>query len=222
MLNPVKNIKVYEAIIEQIKDSVKNGELKSGDKLPSERELAEKLQVSRTSVREALKALSMLGLIDSKHGDGNFIKSNVEDCLLEPLSVVFLLIGNRNEEIFQLRRIIEPEAAAIAANNITEYELNELRLINEKIKESSDTESGAELDRKFHYKIVKSSGNNILSTIMFSVSVLVEKYIDNSHIHNSNKDIVYSQHEDIYIALKEHNAEKAFNLVKKHLELGNI
>ena len=129
MLNPVKNIKVYEAIIEQIKDSVKNGELKSGDKLPSERELAEKLQVSRTSVREALKALSMLGLIDSKHGDGNFIKSNVEDCLLEPLSVVFLLIGNRNEEIFQLRRIIEPEAAAIAANNITEYELNELRLI---------------------------------------------------------------------------------------------
>ncbi|KJZ88583.1 transcriptional regulator, putative pyruvate dehydrogenase complex repressor [Clostridium sp. IBUN22A] len=105
MLNPVKNIKVYEAIIEQIKDSVKNGELKSGDKLPSERELAEKLQVSRTSVREALKALSMLGLIDSKHGDGNFIKSNVEDCLLEPLSVVFLLIGNRNEEIFQLRRI---------------------------------------------------------------------------------------------------------------------
>ncbi|WP_455796547.1 FadR/GntR family transcriptional regulator [Clostridium butyricum] len=65
MLNPVKNIKVYEAIIEQIKDSVKNGELKSGDKLPSERELAEKLQVSRTSVREALKALSMLGLIDS-------------------------------------------------------------------------------------------------------------------------------------------------------------
>ena len=72
MLNPVKSTKVYEAIMEQIKESVKSGELKRGDKLLSERELAEKLEVSRTSVREAIKALNMLGLIESRHGDGNF------------------------------------------------------------------------------------------------------------------------------------------------------
>ena len=90
MLNPVKNIKVYEVIMEEIKDIVKKGELKSGEKLPSERELADKLEVSRTSVREALKALTMLGLIESKHGEGNFIKSNFENSLLEPLSIVFL------------------------------------------------------------------------------------------------------------------------------------
>ena len=115
MLSPVKNLKIYELVMEQIKDLVKKGQLMSGDKLPSERELCEKLEVSRSSVREALKALQMLGLIESKHGEGNFIKENFEDSLLEPLSIVFLLLGSKNEEVLELRRVIEPEIAALAA-----------------------------------------------------------------------------------------------------------
>ena len=72
MLTPIKNVKVYEIIMKQIKDIVKSGELKRGDKLPSERDLALKLNVSRTSVREAIKALETLGLVQSKHGEGNY------------------------------------------------------------------------------------------------------------------------------------------------------
>lgn len=78
MLSPVKSTKIYEIVIEQIKEIVKRGELKSGDKLPSERDLCEKLEVSRASVREALKSLQMLGLIESKHGEGNFINEKFE------------------------------------------------------------------------------------------------------------------------------------------------
>lgn len=222
MLNPIKNVKVYEVIMEQIKDIVKRGELKNGDKLPSERELAEKLEVSRTSVREALKSLTMLGLIESKHGEGNFIKSNFEDSLLEPLSIVFLLLGNKNEEILQLRKIIEPEVASIAAKNITEHELNELNVIMEEMNNSCDNEICATLDRKFHYKIAQASGNNLISTIMFSISSLIEKYIDSSHIHNFNKEIVELQHKAIYEAIKEHNSKKSFDLVKEHLESGIV
>ena len=222
MLNPIKNVKVYEVIMEQIKDIVKRGELKNGDKLPSERELAEKLEVSRTSVREALKSLTMLGLIESKHGEGNFIKSNFEDSLLEPLAIVFLLLGNKNEEILQLRKIIEPEVASIAAKNITENELNELKIIMEEMKYCFDNEICATLDRKFHYKIAQASGNNLISTIMFSISSLIEKYIDSSHIHNFNKEIVELQHKAIYEAIKEHNSKKSFDLVKEHLESGIV
>ena len=126
MLNPVKSTKIYEAVMEQIKVNVKTGELKKGDKLPSERELSEKLQVSRTSVREALKSLSILGLIESKHGEGNFIKKDFEDSLLEPLSIIFLLLGNGNEEILEFRKIVEPECAAIAAQKISKEELDEI------------------------------------------------------------------------------------------------
>ena len=78
MLSPIKNTKIYEKVIEQIKDMVKKGEIKSGDKLPPERDLAEQLQVSRTSVREALRSMEMLGLVESRQGGGNFIKNNLE------------------------------------------------------------------------------------------------------------------------------------------------
>lgn len=222
MLNPVKNTKVYEVIMEQIKDIVKKGELKSGDKLPSERELADKLEVSRTSVREALKALTMLGLIESKHGEGNFIKSNFEDSLLEPLSIVFLLIENKNEDIIELRRIIEPEAAALAAKNIKGPELGELKKIMNDLNDSLDVEASAELDKKFHYKIAQASGNHLISTIMFSISSLIEKYIDSSHIHGMNKQVVKLQHEEIYMALESQDPKRASECVKKHLELGII
>ena len=222
MLNPVKNIKVYGVIMEEIKDIVKKGELKSGEKLPSERELADKLEVSRTSVREALKALTMLGLIESKHGEGNFIKSNFENSLLEPLSIVFLLIGSKNEDIIELRRIIEPEAAGLAAKNITESELRDLKEIMKELNNSLDAEICAQLDKKFHYKIAQASGNHLISTIMFSISSLIEKYIDSSRIHNINKKVVKLQHEEIYKALESRDSKKASEYVKKHLELGII
>ena len=115
MLSPVKNTKIYEIVMEQIKDIVKKGEVKSGEKLPSERELGEKLEVSRASIREALKSLQILGLIESKHGEGNFINKNFENSLLEPLSIVFLLLGSKSEDVLELRKIIEPQIAALAA-----------------------------------------------------------------------------------------------------------
>lgn len=217
MLTPIKNIKIYEAIMNQIKEAVKNGELKRGDKLLSERELSEKLQVSRASVREALKALEMLGLIESRHGEGNFIKTNFEDSLLEPLSIIFLLMGSKNEEIIQLRKIIEPEAAAMAAKNITEDELTELYELMDEMENTADRKSCVDLDKKFHYKIVKASRNNLISSIMFSVSSLIEKYIDSSYINDDNKAIIELQHKAIYEAIREKDAEKAFNLLKDHL-----
>lgn len=219
MLSPVKNTKIYEIVMEQIKDIVKKGELKSGDKLPSERDLCEELQVSRTSVREALKALEMLGLVESRHGEGNFIKDNFEDNLLKPLSIVFLLLGSKNKDILDLRKIIEPETAALAAQNITIEQLSELREILNKLKITSDAEACASLDKKFHYKIAQASGNHLVSTVMYSVSSLIETYIENSKIHTFNKKLVNLHHEEIYRALETHNSAEAAIAVKKHLEI---
>ncbi|WP_238918523.1 FadR/GntR family transcriptional regulator [Clostridium sp. YIM B02555] len=219
MLSPVKNLKIYELVMEQIKDIVKKGELKTGDKLPSERDLCERLEVSRSSVREALKALQMLGLIESKHGEGNFIKENFEDSLLEPLSIVFLLLGSKDEEVLELRRVIEPEIAALAAKNITDEQLIELKKIMNELNETIDAEISVSLDKKFHYKIAKASGNNLISTIMFSISSLIEKYIEKSKVHTLNKELVKTQHEEIWKALEAKDFEAAATAVRKHLEL---
>lgn len=220
MLTPVKSAKVYELVIEQIKDIVKEGELKTGDKLPSERDLSEKLQVSRASVREALKSLQMLGLIQTKHGGGNFINENFENSLLEPLSIVFLLLGGKRSDVLELRKIIEPETAALAAKNITVEQLHEIKKISEELNSTSDIELSASLDKMFHYKIAQASGNQLISTIMFSISSLIEKYIENSKFHVSNKELVLTQHEKIFKALETHNADKAADAVKKHLDIG--
>jgi GntR family transcriptional repressor for pyruvate dehydrogenase complex len=222
MLSPVKSTKIYEMVMEQIKEIVKKGELKSGDKLPSERDLCEKLEVSRASIREALKALQMLGLIESKHGEGNFINKNFENSLLEPLSIVFLLLGSRSEDVLELRKIIEPETAALAAENITEEQLKELKEIANELNNTSDVEICASLDKKFHYKIAQASGNHLISTIMFSISSLIEKYIENSKVHTFNKTLVKIHHEEIYRALETHNGIAAATAVKKHLQLNSL
>lgn len=219
MLNPVKTTKIYEMVMEQIKDIVKKGELKSGDKLPSERDLSEKLEVSRASVREALKALQMLGLIETKHGEGNFITANFENNLLEPLSIVFLLIGSKSKDIVELRKIIEPETAALAAKNITKEQLIELKEIMDELRDTTDEEKSASLDKKFHYKIAQASGNPLISTIMLSVSSLIEKNIEKSKVHAINRNFVEKQHEEIYRALQTKNDTEAAIAIKKHLEL---
>ncbi len=222
MLSPVKSTKIYEMVIEQIKDIVKKGELRSGDKLPSERELCDKLEVSRASIREALKSLQMLGLIESKHGEGNFINENFENSLLEPLSIVFLLLGSKGDDVLQLRKIIEPETAALAAKNITDEQLMELKDIMEELNNASDGEVSASLDKRFHYKIAQASGNHLISTVMFSMSSLIEKYIENSNVHNSNKEMVKTNHEEIWRALKAHDADAAAAAIRKHLELNDV
>src|SRR5690554_3631179 len=129
MYTPVKNTKVYEEVIEQIKFMITSGQLKKGEKLPPERELVEKFQVSRTSVREALRALQIIGLIESRQGGGNYIKDSFDDNLIEPLSMMFVLQNSRNSEILELRRVLEVETARLAAKNISDEELTRLKEI---------------------------------------------------------------------------------------------
>ena len=217
MLKPIKNVKVYEIIMNQIKELIRTGELKTGDKLPSERDLAFKLNVSRTSVREAIKALSTLGFIESRHGEGNYIKNNFEDILLEPLSIVFMLLGNNNDEVLDVRRIIEPEVAALAAKNISEEELRELQKVMDELKESTDTSFCAKLDKEFHCLIAKASKNHLLSIVIFSLSSLIEEYIDESKMYDIDKQKIINEHNEIFIALVNHDSKKAFIEAKNHL-----
>ena len=91
MSTPIRNPKAYDQVIEVIKDKIKKGKIKKGDKLPSEREMAESLGLSRASVREALRALEVIGLIESIQGAGNYIRTNFDNSLIEPLSLMFML-----------------------------------------------------------------------------------------------------------------------------------
>ncbi|MCB2295742.1 FadR family transcriptional regulator [Clostridium algoriphilum] len=227
MFSPIKNTKVYEQVIEQIRDMIDKGTLTKGDKLPSERNLVQQLQVSRASIREALRALEVIGLIECRQGEGSYIKASFQDNLFEPLSIMFMLEGSNPEAIWELRKILEVEASGLAAKRITSGQLNELCEITERFMNSEGEEEAitAEIDKEFHYKIAECSGNILIFNILRTVSILVDHFIVDARkliiIHEGNKEILYSQHNDIYLAIEKHNSADARQAMREHLDFAN-
>jgi len=225
MFSPIKNTKVYEQVIDQIKDMIEKGTLKKGDRLPSERGLVEQLKVSRASIREALRALEVIGLIECRQGEGSYIKASFQDNLFEPLSIMFMLEGRNPEEIWELRKILEVEASGLAAKRITSDQLNELSEITKRFMNSDNEDINAEIDKEFHYKIAECSGNVLIFNILRTVSTLVDHFIKDARklilMHQGNKEILLSQHKEIYLAIEKHSSAEARQAMRVHLDFSN-
>ncbi|MCY6960443.1 FadR/GntR family transcriptional regulator [Clostridium brassicae] len=223
MFSTIKTVKVYEEVILQIKGMVNSGKLKKGDKLISERELSNQLGVSRTSVREALRGLEVIGLIDCKQGEGNFIKKDFESNFFEPLSIMFTLNKSSTEEILELRRVIEVETVALAAKNITNEELIELKNLMDEMKRNKDEELKGNLDKKFHYKIAQASRNNLIVTVLDVISSLIDSFIKDARADilkkENDEEIIHYHHECIYNALIKGDAEEAASIMRMHMKL---
>ena len=225
MFSPIKNTKVYEQVIDQIKDMIEKGTLKQGDKLPSERSLVQQLKVSRASIREALRALEVIGLIECRQGEGSYIKASFQDNLFEPLSIMFMLEGRNPEEIWELRKVLEVEASGLAAKRITDGQLKELNEITKKFINCEDEDVNAEIDKEFHYKIAECSGNVLIFNILRTVSTLVDHFIKDARklilIHQGNKEILLSQHKEIYLSIEKHSSTDARQAMRVHLDFSN-
>src|SRR2546430_9607739 len=128
---PIKSTRISEAIVRQVKAMIAEGRLKSGDQLPPERDLAQKFVVSRTSVREALRALESLGLIEIRPGEGTFVRGVSVESLIEPLALAMLSHREAIGELFEARRLLDPAIAALAARRATPEELAEMERILE-------------------------------------------------------------------------------------------
>lgn len=225
LFKPIKSTKVYEQVIEQIKSMIVDGNLKKGDKLPSERELVEHLQVSRTSIREALRALQIIGLIECRQGEGNYIRNNVENSLFEPLSIMFMLQESTPAEIIEIRKILEVETAALAAQRISDEGLDSIEILIKAFKGSNNESDNVKIDKKFHYEIAQASRNFLIVNILNAISSLMDSFIKEARkrilVDENNREVLSKQHEDIYEALRAHNSKKAAEAMKKHLDFAN-
>ena len=225
MFSPIKSTKVYEQVIDQIKNMIDQGILKKGDKLPSERNLVQQLEVSRASIREALRALEVVGLIECRQGEGSYIKASFQDNLFEPLSIMFMLEGSNQEEIWELRKIMEVEAAGLASKRITDEQLLELKELTQKFLNCDDEDINSEIDKNFHYKIAECSGNVLIFDILKTVSTLVDHFIKDARkliiVHEGNKEILFSQHNEIYLAMERHSSSDARKAMRIHLDFAN-
>ncbi|SCH12639.1 FadR/GntR family transcriptional regulator [Romboutsia sp. 1001713B170207_170306_H8] len=227
MFNNIVNKKVYEKVIEQIQESIFRGEFKKGDKLPSERELSEQMGVSRTSIREAIRVMETMGIIESKQGEGNFICSNINKSLIEPLSLLFKLNNGSWHEVIELRQALELEAVKFASERITNREVMELENIIKEMKEEIDGKNRNEvlviLDQKFHNKISSISKNYLIECLFLTSSKLFEAFIKDARekIINrySDERILLNQHIDIYNAIVNKDPNLAYKKMEEHMRL---
>lgn len=223
MSTPIRNPKAYDQVIEVIKDKIKKGKIKKGDKLPSEREMAESLGLSRASVREALRALEVIGLIESIQGAGNYIRTNFDNSLIEPLSLMFMLQESSVKEIYDLRETLELQCVKLSARYIEENELGLLTAILNRMYLAKTEEESLELDIEFHYLIAKTSRNMLLINVLEVLSQLMDEFIRKSRmqiLHEGNtRENLLEIHENLLRALKCREEAKASQAMKEHFDL---
>ncbi|WP_027365352.1 FadR/GntR family transcriptional regulator [Desulfotruncus alcoholivorax] len=215
-----KRTRLYERVVEQIQDLIKNGTLAPGDQLLPERQLAEKLEVSRSAVREALSALSQMGLIEITPGSGAYVKKADIQSLIEPLAAIMLRETRNVFHLLEARRILETGIVKVAALRASTTDLLIIRdavnNIRQDVENSKDTD---EADLDFHIAIANSTKNHILVNIMTMVSGLMREAYGPSRkkLIYKGKNIWYDQHLEIYEALVRKDPEKAAEAMERHL-----
>jgi GntR family transcriptional regulator, transcriptional repressor for pyruvate dehydrogenase complex len=221
---PIKTKKIYEEIVEQIKQLMADGHLKPGDKLLSERELAERLQVSRASVREAIRSLEMMAFVEIRPGDGTFVRSQNSDEIILPLAMFLTVEKSSLLEMLEIRKIFETSTASMAAERATEEEIDEIRMAYEKMEESinfNDSEKGEEYDIVFHYAIAEATHNALLIRLFRTISENFSRSISTArrqlYIDEHNPQLILDQHRRILEAIKNHNPQLAAKVMLEHL-----
>lgn len=220
---PIKSQRLYQQVINQIKTLIYEGKLRKGDKLPSERELTAMLGVSRASIREAFSALEMLGLIESRPGEGTFISENLEGKIIEPLSLIFMLEqGDKQIDLFQLRQVLEIECARLAALNATPEEIKEMEEYIMIMEGSPDDEGkNFKADKKLHYAIAKASRNSLLYHVLNAISEAMEAQIKSLRreiLHRpENRARLIAQHRNIMEAVSSHQTKAAVKAMQEHM-----
>ena len=212
-------VRLYESAIEQIMDLVKRSELKPGDKLPPERELAEKLSISRNSLREAFRVLESRGLIKSKAGGGRYIREIRKNGYSNTENMILSLEKSSILELLEAREIFEVKIAKIAAQRATPEDIKSiekaLNKMNEEegLKDDKKTES----DTEFHLAIAGVSHNFVFVNIIKLHLDLLRDTREKTQQIPGRREERWREHQAILQAIKEHNSEKAGEAMLKHL-----
>ena len=216
---PIKSTRIYEEIVRQVKAMIADGKLKGGDRLPPERDLAEKFVVSRTSVREALRALESLGLVEIRPGEGTFVRQVSIDALIEPLALLMVSQREATVELFEARRLLEPSLAALAAARATPDEIQEMeRILEEQAREIDAGRTGLAQDAQFHAAIGTAAHNRAITRIAHAIMDLLSQSREESLNTPGRPTRSHEDHRRVLAAISRHDSEGARKAMLEHLE----
>lgn len=216
-IEPIRRSKLYQGIVEQIETLLEKGQLRPGDQLPPERALADQFQVSRASVREALRTLELLGIVETRAGGGTFVRRVAPDDLARPLQTL-IARGHTLQDVIEFRGVVEPAIAALAATRITQAQLDELRdvLVAQQAKVAAAA-TYADEDTRFHELIGDAAGNELLTTMLGVIWDVLRTSREQWLLTNARAHASLEAHHRVYDALARHDAEAARQASAEHI-----
>src|ERR1700722_9547273 len=216
----VRTSRLYEQIVQQIEESILKGDFKPGDQLPAERDLAQRFGVSRTAVREAVKALREKGLVEAYSGRGTFITDGTSQAIRQSLGLM-VKIGQPSGSIHlaEVRAILEPEIAALAATRIQEQHLALMRdavALMDRAQDDPDAYIEADLD--FHLALAEAADNPLILSLLDSIVGLLREQRMRIFQVEGGPERGQFHHKRILQAVEQHNSEQARAAMRAHLQ----
>ncbi|MBA2557284.1 MAG: FadR family transcriptional regulator [Chloroflexi bacterium] len=217
--NRIQRSAVANDAIEMIKAMILKGDLVANQRMPSERELAEMFGVSRPTLRESIRALIALNILESRHGEGTFVTSLDPGLLSEPIDFVLQLSDAQLRDLTEARSIFEPAATVLAGRRMTPEALDRLEAIANELEEGlEDIDAAIRLDSAFHRLISETSGNAILITLAGSISALTRASRERTAQGAGDRVSASRELHDIVAAFRAGDPEAAGQAMKEHIE----
>jgi GntR family transcriptional regulator, transcriptional repressor for pyruvate dehydrogenase complex len=217
-LGPFRPRKLYEEVAKQIRDKILT-KLNSGDKLPPERELAKMLSVSRSSVRDAVRSLELVGVVEPRSGAGTVVRQTSTDWVVNP--VVNVLVRERQllGDLLHFRKILEPPLAALAAKHASDKEIGQMEAImRRQEKKVRRGEVAIQEDSQFHYAIAQASENAVVLKVLDALMDLLLEVRERSLQVEGRPQKSAAGHRRILRAIKRRDAAAAHRAMRRHIE----
>lgn len=216
MSTPIDTRKLYRQVADAIMASIQSGDYEPGSRLPSERDLAASFKVSRPTIREAMIALEIHGLVEARQGSGIYVTDH------PPAQIGADDLDIGAFELTEARRLFEAEAAALAATIITEEQLREIEeILGDMIKENVRKQKGEMADRRFHVAIARATRNSAITAVIENLWDIRHKSPLCAHMLERARSVGVqpriSEHRRILAALRKHDSQAARNAMRDHL-----
>lgn len=223
MFRTIRRRNLFEEVAGQVEELIRRGVYKDGDRLPGERELAERLGVNRATVREALRVLEIMRVVEKKPGEGVFVRDIHADASLETVVFQFLSQDGLDQDtlasLIEAIKYIESTTARLAARRVTSGELEELVALQKRAeRQSPDTGAHAAHDREFHLLVGRISKNDVLLKVMNTIWTIMEKYSDLLLAADGNHQDNLAYHKALVKAIAAKDADRAYQEMKAHFQ----
>ena len=219
LLLPIKRQRLAELVLGRMADLIKSGAWRTGEKLPSERELCDQFQVGRSSIREAVKGLEFSGLVEVRPGEGTFVAEDTSSAMGKVFARAVTLNRQDAQDLIEARRLVEAYLAGRAARRISEEGLAELRAHWERmVQTANEPDAFIKADADFHISLARESGNRVLLRVFITIRELLEQFIGHALVVPGTSQAAADDHAKILQAVEGGDATAAEEAMRVHLD----